>query len=199
MKNVIPYYKYFALAICCLLMSNYNALAQKTVVYIVRHAEKATTVAKDDDPGLSAAGQQRAEASAKELRKANIKAIYVTKYKRTGLTARPLALKSRILPRVYADSSLKKFAKTITTNFRGKNVLIIGHSNTIMPLLDAFGAEMPFESLNEEDYDMLFEVTINDNGSAELGITNYGEKHHVNQIPEKYLPEVVHPEFVRPY
>ncbi|TSD64959.1 histidine phosphatase family protein [Inquilinus sp. KBS0705] len=182
-----------------LLASNFNARAQKTIIYIVRHAEKVTGTANNDDPVLSSAGQERALALAKELKRAHIKAIYVTKYKRTGLTARPLAYQAKLLPRVYPDTNLKKFAATITKNFKGNNVLIIGHSNTVMPLLDAFGAEMPFETLDDEDYDMLFKVIIQENGDVELEITNYGQKHHLNDIPDKYLPEVVHPEYARPY
>jgi broad specificity phosphatase PhoE len=201
MRNVIIPANFFKLLFICLLLSNFSALAQKTTIWIVRHAEKVTTIAKDDDPVLTAAGQKRAEALAKELKGDHIKAIYVTRYKRTGLTARPLAYKAKLLPRVYdADTAVvKQFAKTIVKNFRGSNVLIIGHSNTIMPLLNAFGAETPFMGLDEEDYDMLFKVTIKDNGKVELAIDYYGDKHHTNEIPEKYQPEINHPESVRPF
>jgi 2,3-bisphosphoglycerate-dependent phosphoglycerate mutase len=202
MKNVLMPANFFKLLFICLVLSNFSALAQKTNIWIVRHAEKVTTIAKDNDPVLSAAGQIRAEALAKELKGQHIKAIYVTKYKRAGLTARPLAYKVKILPRVYdADTAvIKQFAKSIYKNFRGSDVLIIGHSNTIMPLLNAFGAETPFPSgLDEEDYDMLFKVTIKDNGKVELAIDYYGEKHHTNEIPEKYQPEISHPESVRPF
>ncbi|MDB5125995.1 histidine phosphatase family protein [Mucilaginibacter sp.] len=201
MKIVMMPANFFKLLFICLLLSNFNASAQKTNIWIVRHAEKATPMAKDDEPVLSAAGQKRAEALAKELKREHIKAIYVTKYKRTGLTARPLAYKVKVLPRVYDTDTavLKKFAKTVLKNFKGDNVLIVGHSNTIMVLLDAFGAEMPFTALDEGDYDMLFRVTVKDNGKVELAIDYYGDKHHTNEIPEKYQPEINHPETVRPF
>jgi 2,3-bisphosphoglycerate-dependent phosphoglycerate mutase len=199
MKIVMMPANFFKLLFICLILSNFSARAQKTNIWIVRHAEKVTTNTKDDDPILSADGQKRAEALAKELKRAHIKAIYVTKYKRTGLTARPLAYKVKVLPRVYDTVGVKKFAKSILTNFKGNNVLIIGHSNTIMTLLDAFGAETPFTALDEEDYDMLFKVTVKDNGKVELSIDYYGEKHHRNEIPEKYQPEINHPENIRPF
>jgi 2,3-bisphosphoglycerate-dependent phosphoglycerate mutase len=201
MKIVMMPANFFKLLFICLLLSNFNASAQKTNIWIVRHAEKATPMAKDDDPVLNAAGQKRAEALAKELKREHIKAIYVTKYKRTGLTARPLAYKVKVLPRVYDTDTavLKKFAKTVLKNFKGDNVLIVGHSNTIMVLLDAFGAEMPFTALDEEDYDMLFKVTVKENGTVELAIDYYGDKHHTNEIPEKYQPEISHPENIRPF
>ncbi len=200
MKIVMMPAKFLRLLFIFLLLSNFSASAQKTTIWIVRHAEKVTNIKQDEDPALSAAGTKRAEALAKELKGEHIKAIYVTKYKRTGLTARPLAYKAKILPRVYVDTALNVFAKTIIKNFRGENVLVIGHSNTVMKLLEAFGADVPFpSSLDEEDYDMLFKVTIKDNGKRELAIDYYGEKHHTNEIPEKYQPEINHPEAVRPF
>jgi 2,3-bisphosphoglycerate-dependent phosphoglycerate mutase len=199
MKIVMMPANFFKLLFICLILSNFSARAQKTNIWIVRHAEKATTNSKDEDPVLSPAGQKRADALAKELKREHIKAIYVTKYKRTGLTARPLAYKAKVQPRVYDTVGIKKFAKSILTNFKGNNVLIIGHSNIIMTLLDAFGAEMPFTALDDEDYDMLFKVTVKDNGKAELSIDYYGEKHHRNEIPEKYQPEINHPENIRPF
>lgn len=200
MKIVRTTVKFLMLLFICLLLSNFSASAQKTTIWIVRHAEKVTNIKTDEDPVLSNAGTKRAEALAKELKGEQIKAIYVTKYKRTGLTAKPLAYKAKILPRVYVDTALSVFAKTITKNFRGQNVLIIGHSNTVMKLLEAFGADVPFPAgLDEEDYDMLYKVTIKDDNTRELAIDYYGEKHHTNEIPEKYQPEINHPETVRPF
>src|SRR6478735_3436010 len=130
MKIVMMPAKFLRLLFICLLLSNFSASAQNTTIWIVRHAEKATNIKQDEDPVLSAAGTKRAEALAKELKGEHIKAIYVTRYKRTGLTARPLAYKAKLLPRIYVDTALNVFAKTIIKNFRGDNVLIIGHSNT---------------------------------------------------------------------
>ncbi|OOQ61290.1 SixA phosphatase family protein [Mucilaginibacter pedocola] len=186
MKNVLLKSKAFKVLFVCFFLSNYSAFAQKTTVWLVRHAEKEpATVKSADDPSLSADGLKRAEALAKYLKREKIKAIYVTKYKRTGETGRPLAAQAKILPRVY-DDSLKTFAKTILKNFNGSNVLVIGHSNTLMPLLDAFGAEMPFDTLDEDDYDMIFKVTVKDNGERELEISYYGTLHHKSDLPQKY-------------
>ncbi|MBK0380199.1 phosphoglycerate mutase family protein [Mucilaginibacter segetis] len=198
MKNVFVNAKFFKLLLICLLLNNYNALAQKTTIWIVRHAEKAKTSTGDDDPSLTAEGQQRAKDLANELKHKHIKAIYVTNYKRTGQTAKPLAVKNKILPREYTGD-IKKFADVIYRNFRGKNVLIIGHSNTVMPLLAAFGADTPFTTLNEGDYDMLFKVTKKESGETELEVTYFGANHHVSELPEKYKPEVTHPEIIRPF
>ncbi|RWY52341.1 SixA phosphatase family protein [Mucilaginibacter gilvus] len=186
MKNVLLQSKILKVLFVCLFLSNYNAFAQKTTIWLVRHGEKEpATVKTADDPNLSLDGQKRAEALAKFLKREKIKAIYITKYKRTSETARPLAAQARIVPQVYGDS-LKTFAAGILKSFNGSNVLIIGHSTTLMPLLGAFGAEMPFEALDEDDFDMIFKVTIKDSGERELEISYYGSLHHKSDLPQKY-------------
>jgi 2,3-bisphosphoglycerate-dependent phosphoglycerate mutase len=67
MKNVTMQAKFFKL-IVCLLLSNFNALAQKTTIWIVGMPKKHQQPAKDDDPLLSSEGKARAEALAKELK-----------------------------------------------------------------------------------------------------------------------------------
>ena len=59
------------------------------VIFIVRHAEKATT--GGNDPDLSVAGQKRAEALARILKDSQITAVFVTEFKRTQETAAPTA------------------------------------------------------------------------------------------------------------
>lgn len=201
MKKVVKHLKVFVLLIIFCSISNFGAFAQKTIIYMVRHAETAVTMPGTDDPGLSNTGQQRADDLAKLLKGKRIKAIYVTKDKRSGATARPLAIKARILPRVYETDStnLKKFAKAIIKNFQGNNILIIGNANTLMPLLGALGADMPFPAVSEQDYDIIYKITAKENGDVELDLDYYGQKHHENNIPEKYLPEINHPENIRPF
>ncbi|TWR28699.1 histidine phosphatase family protein [Mucilaginibacter achroorhodeus] len=201
MKNAIRPVHFFGVLLLCLVISNFSASAQKTTIYLVRHAETPITLPKADDPALSQTGQQRANELAKKLKGKHIKAIYVTKLKSSGLTARPLAVKARILPRVYeADSAgIRYLAKALLKNFQGSNVLIIADANSLMPLLSALGADTPFAAVSEQDYDMLYTVTIKENGDTELDLDYYGQKHHENEIPEKYLPEISHPENIRPF
>jgi 2,3-bisphosphoglycerate-dependent phosphoglycerate mutase len=190
MKNVTHVSIFFKLLLILLLLSNFSALAQKTTIWVVRHAEKEAPApgVPNPDPNLSPDGRERAIALAKVLKRENIKAIYVTPTKRSAQTAKPLAAQTRILPRVYTDS-IKPFAKTLLNNFKGTKVLVIGHSNTVMPLLDALGADMPLNALNEEDYDMIFKVTIKDSGKVNLEVSYYGTLHHTSNLPEKYRPD----------
>ena len=186
MKNIFISSKALKVFFVCFFLSNYSAFAQKTTLWFIRHAETNTAAAQNaDDPGLSPEGQKRAEALYKGLKREKIKAIYVSRTKRAAETARPLAAQIKLLPRVYGDS-LKTFANAILKNFQGKTVLIIGQANSIMPLLAAFGSETPFDMLDDDDYDMLFKLTVKDSGARELEISYYGSLHHKSDLPEKY-------------
>jgi broad specificity phosphatase PhoE len=190
MKNVTHTSQFFMLVSILLLLSNFSALAQKTTIWVVRHAEKEVSApdAPNPDPNLSEDGKERAVALAKVLKPENIKTIYVTQTKRSAQTAGPLAAQAHILPHTYTDS-IKPFAKNLLNNFKGTKVLIVGHSNTVMPLLDALGADMPLSKLSEEDFDMLFKVTIKDSGKTNLEVYYYGTLHHTSDLPEKYRPD----------
>ena len=59
------------------------------VIFVVRHAEKAS--AGGNDPDLSVAGQKRAETLARILRDSQITSVFVTEFKRTQESAAPTA------------------------------------------------------------------------------------------------------------
>src|SRR5436190_22872808 len=65
-------------------------VAAEPTIFIVRHAEKASG-GDAKDPLLSEAGRARAESLATTLKDAGITAIYATEFKRTQLTAEPVA------------------------------------------------------------------------------------------------------------
>jgi 2,3-bisphosphoglycerate-dependent phosphoglycerate mutase len=186
MKKILTTSIPFKLLFICLLLSNYNAFAQKTTIYIVRHAEKAATPA--DDPALSRLGERRAQDLLKLLKKRKIALVYVTKYQRTALTAKPVTDQFNIVPEVYTTID-RAIATKMYQSFKGQNVLIVGHSNTIVPIIMAFCNIRPFGQLDDADYDMLFKITIED-GKAELEISNYGAVHHVTLIPEQYASDI---------
>ncbi|WP_374948562.1 histidine phosphatase family protein [Mucilaginibacter sp.] len=190
MKNVTHTANFFKVLLFVLLLSNFSASAQKTVIWVVRHAEKQAP-APDmpvSNPDLSEDGRERAKELAKVLKRENIKAIYVTSTKRSAQTARPLAAQLKILPRIYTDS-IKAFVKTLLTNFNGSKVLVLAHSNTVMPILAALGAEQPLDTLSEEDFDMIFKMTIKESGKVGLEISYYGAVHHTSELPDKYRPD----------
>lgn len=157
-----------------------QVIAQKTIkVWVVRHAEKATENPKDKDPDLSDEGKKRAEALQKELKGQGIDSIFATNYKRTRLTGFPLADKIGISVKTYDAADQLEFVKSLLANAQGKKLLIIGHSNTVLELVEAFGAKRPLKELGDNDYDYLFEVTIKGN-KAEVKAKQYGEPHRKN-------------------
>jgi 2,3-bisphosphoglycerate-dependent phosphoglycerate mutase len=67
-----------------------------------------------------------------------------------------------------------------------------------MPIISELGVTPPFTELTEEDYDLLFSVTINENDKREIFVTNYGKKHHDTEIPQQYIIQKFNPSFVPP-
>lgn len=152
--------------------------AQKSLkVFVVRHAEKLTIDPKDQDPDLSEDGKVRAEALAKELKGQKIDSIFATNYKRTKLTGFPLADKIGIAVKTYDPAQIKALAAAWKKNAAGKNLLIVGHSNTVPEIIEAFGGKRPVPSLSDDDYDYIFELLVKGD-KVEVKTAHYGVVHH---------------------
>ena len=169
--------------IAALCLSNFDAFAQNTTIWLVRHAEKVTTNPADRDPDLTDIGKARATALAQLLKRENIKRIYSTVYKRTLNTAKPLSAMLKITPEVYDTKNLNALAAKVLNTNKGNGALIVGHSNTLIPIIKALNGEVPFEELSDNDYDMLLKVVIDDKGNAKLTISHYGDLHHTTEVP----------------
>jgi probable phosphoglycerate mutase len=145
-------------AILLILLSS-SALAQRAV-FVVRHAEKASD-ANDPPVPLSAAGSERARRLASLLRDAGVSAIYSTDTVRTRETAEPLAKLLRLETRLYSATGSDgkvdpaPLARRLASENGADVVLVVGHSNTIAPLLSALGAKETVE-IGSGDYDNLF-------------------------------------------
>lgn len=148
-----------------------------TTVIVVRHAEKAN--AEERDPLLSPAGQARAEALASALESAGVSAIYVTQFKRNHATAEPLAkrLGVPVTERPIAGdvpAYARDLAREVLAQQAGKTVLIVGHSNTVPDLVQAFSGTK-VAPLTEADFDNLFVVVVPASGPARLVKARYGQ------------------------
>jgi len=193
MKTHVSATAIFSVLIGCLSLSNFSALAQKTSIWIVMHAE---TTDKQDK--LSLAGQARATDLAKTLKREKLQAIYVDETKAAQQTAEALGQKAKILPRQYADS-IGALANKIKKNFEGSKVLVVAKYNNVIPLLTALGAEPPFSAVSSDDNDLMFAVTLNANSSkVDLFISHYGKRQHSTEIPQQYNLETFYPSFVPP-
>lgn len=128
-----------------------------SVVYLVRHAEKADT---GKDPELTDTGKQRAEALARLLKDAGVTHIWSTEYKRTKGTAEPLSARSRVKIETYDPSRLGEFA-TRLKSIPGRH-LVVGHSNTTPGLVQALGGD-PGQAMPDTEYDRFYVVTLGPN------------------------------------
>lgn len=166
-----------ALAFACSLFS-YSSQAQesfkgKRTFYIVRHAEKD----KGNDPAISAIGKDRAGDLYRTLKDKKIKLIMATQYRRTGMTADSLRLYNKIDSIQYsADATGEQFASAVRLRTgRAKNILVVGHSNTLPALVRQLGVQdYRVKELPESEYDNLFVVTVK-NGRATLRQLKYGK------------------------
>jgi broad specificity phosphatase PhoE len=171
-----------------LLIGALNTFAQKTTVWVVRHAEKQTAdgAMSSTDPDLTADGDKRSHDLAAVLKNREIAAVYSTPYKRTFSTGGPTAAARNLKMTVYTAKDFKALTTEVLKNYKGKGLLVVGHSNTIIPLIKAFGAAVPFETLTDDDYDMLFKVVVDEKGTATLTIGHYGTPHHTTKVPAAF-------------
>ena len=144
------------------------AAPENTVVFLVRHAEKADT---SRDPELSEAGRQRASELAQVLRDAHIDHIHSTNYIRTHETAAPSAAMLGLKPELYDPTQLVELAQTLTQ--QGQRHLVVGHSNTTPELVRLLGGDpgSPIEESGE--YDRLYVVTVGESGVTTV-LMRYG-------------------------
>jgi len=142
------------LSIALLLITGANAAP---VIFIVRHAEKAST--SDKNPDLSPEGQKRADALANVLKNSQITAVFVTEFKRTQETAAPTARAAHVSPTVIAAKDIGVLVERLRS--LNGNALVVGHGNTIPDLLKALGIATPV-SVPEDDYAEIFAVVLGD-------------------------------------
>ena len=117
------------------------AAATPDLVILVRHAERASEPA--GDPGLTPAGEQRAQALAQALAGTPVNAIITTQFRRTRDTAAPLARALGLTPLVVEAQAggAGGHAQAVADAVRAQTgtVLVVGHSNTVPAILQALG------------------------------------------------------------
>jgi broad specificity phosphatase PhoE len=145
------------------------------IVYVVRHAEKAELApdaAEHDDPPLNPAGQLRALGLIEDIPVGEITAVYVTATRRSRDTASAVVAVNGVRPTVYPPRDVKGLVERIHAR-RGQSVLVVGHSNTIPPLLAGLGVSEPI-TVAEHEYGDLWVVTVTGD-RATVERRRYGE------------------------
>jgi len=142
--------------ILLLLLSAVLVQCRSTRVYIVRHAEKGKVPA--NDPDLTEEGRARAQTLASTLRNKDIKAIYSTQTRRTQQTAEPLSLQTGVAVRTYANDTLLKFLYRVLD--AEQNTLIVGHSNTVLRMVQELSLKPSLKEIADNDYDNMFIIVL---------------------------------------
>lgn len=165
-----------------LISLSFAAKAQNTAdhqtFFIIRHAEKDT----GSNPPLSAEGKLRAGDLYKILKNKHIDRIYSTKYLRTKMTGDSLRIYAGIPMVIYkADTTgIGLLEEMKVQDEKSKNILIIGHSNTLVPIAKALGVtHVSMEEVHENEFDNMFIVTKK-KGVVSLRIIKYGKQSDQN-------------------
>ena len=144
--------------------------ADPTIVYLVRHAERAENGTAD--PPLSVAGQIRVQTLKAILADADLTTVYSTDYERTRETARPIAEATGLDILPYDPRDLGAFAEELR-QMPGRH-LVVGHSNTTPDLVAALGGE-PNGTIDEMEYDRLYILVVPPGGGAITTLLRFGE------------------------
>lgn len=151
-----------------------EVITQPTTVYLVRHAEKDISNPSEQDPDLNAEGVARAEALRSYLEGQKVDALYATRYKRTKNTLLPLAEAHNLQIVEYDAHDFNGLESKILQEHQGGTIVVAGHSNTVLPIVEAFGAKRPVPDISDFQYDYIFKVTVAPDGTATVETNKYG-------------------------
>lgn len=137
-----------------------------TTYYLIRHAEKQRTNPNDKDPSLTFKGLKRADKWAEVLSNANINMVYTTNYNRTKETAKPTADKNGL--RMYVYNPSKMYDGGFKYNTKGKNVLVVGHSNTTPFFANKILGKNIYKQIADDNNSNLYIVTVTKEGATSV-------------------------------
>ena len=121
--------------------------------YIVRHADRF-----EAEDSLTASGMARAGLLRDLLQNKHLTKIYSTDTRRTRRTATPISETLHLPVTIYSSDTLQQFVEHLK-KLKGKNVLIVGHSNTVDDIANMLcGAQVVKGDLSFTEYDNIFFV-----------------------------------------
>ena len=137
------------------------------IFYLVRHAEKDTTI--QGDPPLTEIGLERATKLADILKGTRIDQIYSTLTLRTMYTVDSLAdIKAmKLLP--YNNKTLKDVISKIKSDNDTNRVIMVGHNNTVPAIANTLAENDVFkQTFGEDDYGNFVIVILKKSGETEV-------------------------------
>ncbi len=141
-----------------------------TIFYFVRHAEKDMQDTTDNPP-LTVEGQKRAMKLSFLLQEVTLDGVYSTEYQRNMGTVVGVAAGHGLTVQTYDWHQWQPMLDEMLVEGEGRNWLICGHGDNLIPMMEALGATPPLKSLGPDEYDKLFLVKIRgDSTWAEMQI-----------------------------
>jgi broad specificity phosphatase PhoE len=147
-----------------------------TTVIFVRYADRAA--GQGENPGLSSAGQARAEELARVVGDidvvAGVDAIFATQYRVTQETAEPLARRLHI-PVLSADANdVDGLLRKILKDYKGRVVLVVTHTERLPELIRELHGSKKVPDMADDEYDNLYIVSIPWYGKVKTLRLKYG-------------------------
>lgn len=138
-----------------------NKQNQITTFYLIRHAEKDRSDPKNRNPHLTVDGKERAEKWAKVFEKIALDTVISTPFNRTLETAQPTATIKNL--KIGSYDPFKLDGKEFLKNYKGKKVLVVGHSNTTPMLANKLLEREIYEIIPDDQNGYLFIITLGNN------------------------------------
>jgi len=142
-------------------------IEDKTIIYLVRHAEK---IDNSSDAALSSVGRERAILLSKVLSDAQINYIHSTDLQRTRDTVEPLASLLELEVQLYNPEHLEDFSN-ILLKTPGRH-LVSGHSNTTPELVRLLGGQST--AIQDHEYDRLYVIVRSKGQTGTTILIHYG-------------------------
>ncbi len=158
-----------SLLVILITLASLTTFAQEsdtTTYYLIRHAEKDRSDATNKNPSLTKEGQQRAIKWSEVLAKFGIDAVYSTNYNRTLDTAKPTAQEHNLTIKTYHPFKIDLNAFLKET--KGKNVLIVGHSNTTANFANKLIGSKVYEEIKDDNNANLYIVTVDEKKTSHV-------------------------------
>jgi len=145
-------------------------MAEPVTVFVVRHAEKGPD---NPDPSLTEVGQARARSLNEMLKDAGVSKVFVSQFKRTQETGKPLA--DRLgLPLTTIDArDVAGLVGTLKALPAGTRALVVSHSNLVPAIVKGLTGQDVGE-LTDEDYDRIYLASVPPSGPGGVLYLHFG-------------------------
>jgi len=143
-----------------------------TTILLTRHADKF-----NNQDQLSAEGQARAQELVHVAQKAGVTTIFATSTNRSQQTVQPLATHLNLVPVIYNPNDYNGL-RDMVFQHAGEVVFVAGHSDTMQPIIEAFGGDPQSLKLTGDEYDNICVITVYGYGAdKKTGVVNlqYGQ------------------------